>query len=65
MMVGLQWERIQLGLQHPRSARGAARRSEQRLPADYAVPNVAEKIVRIIVSYTDYVNRTVWQKPAV
>ena len=64
MMVGLQWDRIQLGLQIlDRQVRGA--QVEQRLPADYAVPNVAEKIVRIIVSYTDYVNRTVWQKPAV
>jgi UDP-N-acetyl-L-fucosamine synthase len=33
-----------------------------RLPADYAAPNVSDKILRIILSYTDYVNRTVWRK---
>lgn len=43
-------------------------RGERRtvLPVnDYSVPNVSEKICRIILSYTDYVNRTVWSKPQV
>lgn len=61
MLVGLSWARIVEGLkilenqeqgnQHVRS-----------IVSDYEMPCVSEKVVRIILSYTDYVNRTVWQK---
>lgn len=57
MMVGLKWPLIESALQvlaqQPRLL---------RIPTDYDVPNVAEKVVRIILSYTDYVNRVVWHK---
>lgn len=63
MMTGLNPERVHQGLAILRSQpRGETRL--MRLPDDYAVPNVSEKAVRVIVSYTDYVNRVVWSKPA-
>lgn len=65
MLVGLDWRRVAEGLaileSQPRGL-GEGQRG-LRLVADYSVPNVSEKVVRIIVSYTDYVNRVVWQKP--
>ena len=61
MMTGLEWERIQEGLAVLGSQpRGSER--NLRVVRDYDVPNVSEKVVRIIMSYTDYVNRTVWRK---
>jgi UDP-N-acetylglucosamine 2-epimerase (non-hydrolysing) len=61
MMVGLSVDRVRQGLAILQSqARGEER--SMRLVADYSMPNVSEKVVRIIHSYTDYVNRTVWKK---
>ncbi|MGB5118843.1 MAG: UDP-N-acetylglucosamine 2-epimerase (non-hydrolyzing) [Providencia rettgeri] len=61
MMVGLAVERVMQGLavletQHSGDLR------DLRLVADYSMPNVADKVVRIIHSYRDYVMRTVWKQ---
>jgi UDP-N-acetylglucosamine 2-epimerase (non-hydrolysing) len=61
MMVGLNPERIMQGLVQLQSQKRGAERNF-RLVADYSMPNVSEKMVRIILSYTDYVNRVVWSK---
>jgi UDP-N-acetylglucosamine 2-epimerase (non-hydrolysing) len=60
MMVGLSPERIMQGLvqlqyqqQEPRNFRPVA---------DYSMPNVSDKVVRIIISYTDYIRRVVWSE---
>ena len=61
MMSGLEVERVRQGLAIlENQLRGSDR--TLRLVADYSMPNVSEKIVRIIHSYTDYVNRVVWKK---
>ena len=72
MMVGLDPERILQGLQHlqhqdisPRNSSTATGHPSivtLRPVADYSMPNVSEKVVRIILSYTDYINRVVWRK---
>ncbi len=61
MMVGLEVERVRQGLTILSTQLSGAERN-LRLVADYSMPNVSEKVVRIIHSYTDYVNRVVWKK---
>jgi UDP-N-acetylglucosamine 2-epimerase len=61
MMTGLRTERVLQALAVlDNEPRGAQRTF--RLVQDYDVPNVSDKVVRLIHSYTDYVNRTVWKK---
>jgi len=61
MMVGLDTERVLQGLSILDTQLRGDERS-LRLVADYSMPNVSEKVVRIVHSYTDYVNRTVWKR---
>lgn len=61
MMVGLERTRVLQGLQILESQPRGSNRN-LRLVADYSMPNVSEKVVRIVHSYTDYVNRVVWKK---
>lgn len=58
MMVGLKKERILQGLEILETQD----KNTLRLVADYSMPNVSDKVLRIILSYTDYVNRVVWGK---
>ena len=63
MMVGLEVGRVRQGLAIlATQPRGETRGLRQ--VADYSMPNVSDKVVRIIHSYTDYVNRVVWKKYA-
>ena len=61
MMVGLGAERIMQGLaileDQPRDQNRLLRQV-----ADYSMPNVSDKVLRIIQSYTDYVNRVIWKR---
>lgn len=61
MMVGMNWQRIGEALRLlEQQPRGEARLL--RMADDYHVPNVSDKVVRVILSYTDYVNSVVWKK---
>ena len=58
MMAGLEKERILQGLKILETQN----KNTLRAVEDYSMPNVSEKVLRIILSYTDYVNRVVWGK---
>jgi len=60
MMVGLNPERVMQGLAELQNQNIEARNF--RPVNDYSMPNVSDKVVRIIISYTDYVRRTVWNE---
>lgn len=61
MMVGLHLDRIYQAIALLEQDEGVVQNG-LRIVADYQMPNVSEKVVRILHSYTDYVNRTVWKK---
>ncbi|MFZ6755160.1 non-hydrolyzing UDP-N-acetylglucosamine 2-epimerase [Undibacterium sp. Dicai25W] len=61
MMVGLELERVRQGLAILQTQAQGKERT-LRLVADYSMPNVSDKVVRIIHSYTDYVKRVVWKQ---
>jgi len=61
MMVGLSPDRILQGLVQLQQQKTGKERN-YRVVADYSMPNVSEKVVRIIISYTDYIRRTVWSQ---
>ncbi|MFM7281836.1 MAG: non-hydrolyzing UDP-N-acetylglucosamine 2-epimerase [Planctomycetia bacterium] len=63
MMVGLSVERVMQGLS-VLADQSAGERRLLRPVQDYSMPNVSDKVLRIILSYTDYVNRVVWRKPS-
>jgi UDP-N-acetyl-L-fucosamine synthase len=61
MMTGLDWDRVRSALR-VLETQGRGEQRTLRVVGDYAMPNVSEKVVRIILSYTDYVNRVVWRR---
>lgn len=61
MMVGLNPERILQGLVQVQYQKTGDERN-YRPVGDYSMPNVSEKVVRIILGYTDYIKRTVWSE---
>jgi UDP-N-acetyl-L-fucosamine synthase len=61
MMVGMSKDRVMQGLDIL-NAQAMSKTRVLRPVSDYSMPNVSEKVVRIIMSYTDYINRVVWRK---
>jgi UDP-N-acetylglucosamine 2-epimerase (non-hydrolysing) len=61
MMTGLEWQSVLQSLLVLTTQKSGIDRT-LRIVKNYDVPNVSEKVVRIIMSYTSYVNRTVWRR---
>lgn len=61
MMVGLNPERVMQGLVQLQYQQIGSERNFRPV-ADYSMPNVSDKVVRIILSYTDYIKRVVWSE---
>lgn len=61
MMVGLNPERVMQGLVQLQYQETGEKRNFRPV-ADYSMPNVSDKVVRIIISYTDYIKRVVWSE---
>ena len=61
IMTGLNYDRLSQGLAVLKNQNRGEKRNIS-LVDDYNVPNVSEKVVRIILSYTDYINRKIWRK---
>ena len=61
VMSGLKPDRVQSAIEAVMAHHSKKERSFRVVP-DYDVNNVSKKVLRIIMSYTDYVNRTVWHK---
>ena len=61
MMVGLNPERVMQGLVQLQYQKIGSERNFRPV-ADYSMPNVSDKVVRIILSYTDYIKRVVWSE---
>jgi len=61
MMTGLEWNAVRQGLK-VLETQGRGNERTLRIVKDYDVQNVSGKVVRIIMSYTEYVNRVVWRK---
>ena len=61
MMVGMNPERIMQGLAQLQDQKRGNERNFRQV-VDYSMPNVSEKVVRIIISYIDYIKRIVWSE---
>ena len=61
MMTGLEIDRIFQAFTIVESQQRQEKRT-LKIVSDYNVPNVSEKVLRIIISYTDYINRITWRK---